>query len=122
MHTAGQAIDPVTVTWEAARLGVRTDPGRLAGGIGSFAVADAREVRRLGTLAQIARAGSDIQADAAAPARALGLLLEAAGARLEDLLGEPQPGRESVPPSSSVRTRCRVAVRVAGQPEREAAS
>jgi hypothetical protein len=46
MRAAGKAIDRVTVTWEAARSGVRTDPGLLSGGVGSFAVADARELGR----------------------------------------------------------------------------
>lgn len=122
MHAAGQAIDPVTVSWEASRRGMRTDPGRLAGGIGSFATADAREVHRLGTLAQITHAGNGLQADAAEPAQALGPLLQATTARLEALLNAPQPGREPVQPASSVRTLSRVAFPAAGEPEREAAS
>ena len=51
MDASGQPIDPVTVAWAAGRRGLRTDPARLAGGTGPFAVASAREVRRLGMLA-----------------------------------------------------------------------
>jgi len=101
---------------------MRTDPGRLAGGIGSFATADAREVHRLGTLAQITQAGNEIQAEAAAPACALGPLLEAATAQLEALLNAPQSGREPVAPAGSVRTHRRVAFPAAAESEREAAS
>ena len=67
MDASGQPIDPVTVAWAARRRGLRTDPARLAGGTGPFAVASAREVRRLGMLAQITDAGIAIQRDAADP-------------------------------------------------------
>lgn len=121
MHAAGQAIDPVTVSWEASRRGMRTDPGRLAGGIGSFATADAREVHRLGTLAQITHAGNGLQADAAKPAQALGSLLQATTAQLEALLNAPQPSREPVPPASPARALSRMAIPAADESEREAA-
>src|SRR6202167_4306083 len=67
MDASGQPIEPVTVAWAARRRGLRTEPARLAGGNGPFAVASAREVRRLGMLAQIADAGIAIQRDAADP-------------------------------------------------------
>ena len=34
MDASGQPIDPVTVAWAAWRRGLRTDPARLAGGLG----------------------------------------------------------------------------------------
>jgi DnaB-like helicase N terminal domain len=121
MRAVGKAIDAVTITCEAARRGVRTDPSRLSGGVGSFAVADAREVHRNGTLTQVTRAGISIQADAAEPARALGPLLRTAAERLESLGSELQPGIERAPPASSARKLCRAPAKAGGQPEPEAA-
>jgi replicative DNA helicase len=121
MRAADKAIDPVTVAWEAACRGLRTDPGRLAGGIGAFAVADAREVHRHGTLIQITQAGNGIQADAADPARAISPVLRTAAERLDLLLSEPQPGCEAVPSAGSARQLCRVPGRGGGLPEPEAA-
>ena len=95
MDASGQPIDPVTVSWAARRRGLRTDPARLAGGTGPFAVASAREVRRLGMLAQITDAGIAIQRDAADPRLALSRLITAAARRLEtvrdDAMREPSP-------------------------------
>jgi len=85
METSGQPIDPVTVASAARRCGLRTDPVRLAGGTGPFAVASAREVRRLGMLAQIADVGIAIQRDAADPQLTLARLILAAARRLESV-------------------------------------
>jgi DnaB-like helicase N terminal domain len=85
MDASGQPIDPVTVAWAAGRSGLRTDPARLAGGTGPFAVASAREVRRLGMLAQVADAGIAIQRDAADPQLAPSRLILAAARRLESV-------------------------------------
>jgi hypothetical protein len=106
MDASGQPIDPVTVAWAARRRGLRTDPARLAGGTGPFAVANAREVRRLGMLAQVADAGIAIQRDAADPQLAPSRLILAAARRLESVrdgamrepgpagaLPAPRPGR-----------------------------
>jgi hypothetical protein len=68
MTDAGKPVDPVTATWEAARRGVVMDAADLAGGTGPFAVAGAREVRRHGVLAQVARLAREIEAIAADPA------------------------------------------------------
>jgi replicative DNA helicase len=95
MDASGQPIDPVTVAWAAGRSGLRTDPARLAGGTGPFAVASAREVRRLGMLAQVVDAGIAIQRDAADPQLAPSRLILAAARRLEsvrdDATREPGP-------------------------------
>ena len=106
MDASGQPIDPVTVAWAAGRRGLRTDPARLAGGIGPFAVASAREVRRLGLLAQVTEAGIAIQREAADPRLAPSRLILAAARRLESVrdgqmrqpgprgaLAAPRPGR-----------------------------
>jgi replicative DNA helicase len=108
MDASGQPIDPVTVAWAARRSGLRTDPARLAGGTGPFAVARAREVRRLGMLTQITDAGIAIQRDAADPRLAPPRLIAAATRRLESLrngttrepgpagaLAAPRPGRQA---------------------------
>jgi replicative DNA helicase len=92
MDAAGKPVDAVTVTWEAARRDVATDPSRLAGGTGPFAVASAREVHRHGLLTQAARTGRDIQADAANLACPPDELMQAAGGRLRALEAQPRPG------------------------------
>jgi hypothetical protein len=94
MDASGQPIDPVTVAWAAGRRGLRADPARLAGGTGPFAVARAREVWRLGMLAQITEAGSAIQRDAADPRLGPSRLILAAARRLESVRDGPvrQPG------------------------------
>jgi len=99
---------------------VAADPGRLAGGTGPFAVASAREVHQHGMLAQAARAGKDIQADAADLACSPRELLQSAGDRLRALEVQPQPGPRptldaEVPASQHVRPS-----RQSAQPEREA--
>ena len=92
MDKAGKPVDAVTVTWEAARRGVATDPARLEGGTGPFAVASAREVHRHGVLAQAAQTGRDIQADAADRSCSPDELMRSAGDRLHALEAQPQPG------------------------------
>jgi DnaB-like helicase N terminal domain len=108
MDASGQPIDPVTVAWAAGRRGLRTDPARLAGGTGPFAVVSAREVRRLGMLAQITSAGIAIQRDAADPRLTPSRLILAAARRLESVrdgttrepgpagtVAAPRPSREA---------------------------
>src|SRR6266851_1822253 len=120
MDKAGKPIDAVTIAWEAARRGVAADPSRLVGGTGPFAVASAREVHRHGMLAQAARAGKDIQADAADLACSPREPLQSADDRLRALEAQPQPGPRptldaEVPASEHVRPS-----RQSVQPEREA--
>jgi hypothetical protein len=78
MTDAGKPVDPVTVTWEAARRDVVLDAADLAGGTGPFAVASAREVRRHGVLAQVGRLAREIEATAADPASSPAALWRAA--------------------------------------------
>jgi DnaB-like helicase N terminal domain len=92
MNAAGMTADPVTITWEAARRGLRAEPGNLAGGTGAFAAASAREVYRHGVLACVAQAGRDIQIGAASPAVPPGQLMRSAGDRLRTIETQPQPG------------------------------
>jgi DnaB-like helicase N terminal domain len=92
MTDAGKPVDPVTVTWEAARRGVVLDAADLAGGTGPFAVGSAREVRRHGVLAQVARLAREIEATAADPSSSPALLWLAAE-RLGRHPGEPVPHR-----------------------------
>jgi hypothetical protein len=67
--------------------------------MGPFAVASAREVHRLGVLAQTAQTGRAIQADAADLACRPDKMLQSAGERLRALEAEWQPGRGPVPAS-----------------------
>ena len=101
MDAAGRAVDPVTVSWEAARHGLTADPRSLDGGFGPLAVASARNVHRHGMLAQAAQAGRAIQADAADPVCAPGQLLKSAADRLRNLRAQLQscrtPSRSPVP-------------------------
>ena len=105
MDASGQPIDPVTVAWAAGRRGLRTDPARLAGGTGPFAVASAREVRRLGMLAQITDAGIAIQRDAADPQLTPSRLILTAARRLESVrdgtMREPGPAGAPAAPRPS---------------------
>jgi len=95
LDAAGHPVDPVTLSWEAARRGINIDAADLANGVGPFAIASAREVRRRGLLAQIDQAGRDIQADASEPAVSIGGFLGAAHGHLARLQPEPesQPSR-----------------------------
>jgi replicative DNA helicase len=90
MTDAGKPVDPVTVTWEAARRGVVADAADLADGTAPFAVASAREVRRHGVLAQVARLAREIEATAADPASSPAMLWRSAE-RLGRLPAEPVP-------------------------------
>jgi replicative DNA helicase len=105
MRAAGQPIDPVTVSWQAARHRLHTTPALLSGGTGAFAVATARDVHRLGTLARITRAAAAMQADAADLSITPGTVLHRAAARLEPILAQPVPGR-TAQDSERLRTRC----------------
>jgi hypothetical protein len=87
MADAGNPVDPVTVTWEAARRDVIADAADLADGDGPFAVASAREVRRQGVLAQIAHLAGEIEAGTARLALAPAAFLARAAARLAGLDG-----------------------------------
>lgn len=91
MNAAGMPVDPVTVTWEAARRDVAAEPARLNGGTGAFATASAREVYRHGVLAGVAQAGRDIQADAGRPFCDPSTLMQLAGERLSRVMSERQP-------------------------------
>ena len=42
LDAVGRPVDPVTVTWEAARRGIQADPDQFVGGNAPFAVASAR--------------------------------------------------------------------------------
>jgi replicative DNA helicase len=99
LDTAGRPVDPVTVTWEAARRGIQSDVGQLVGGNAPFAVASARKVCRYGLLAQVAATGRDVQVGALDPSRDLTGLLQSADDRLRVLAPtrqpEHQPGRDA---------------------------
>lgn len=92
MNVAGMPVDPVTVTWEAARRDVQAEPARLAGGTGAFAAASAREVYQHGVLASVAQAGKDMQACAARPGCSPGRLMQQAADRLRAVEVRPQAG------------------------------
>lgn len=125
MEAAGKPVDPVTVSWEAARRGLRVDQAALAGGDGPFAVASAREVHRRGVLALAGHAGQAIQADACDVGRSPRELIESANARLRAVHAGPTSSAEvragrrgglvAVPrrpgPADSARRRGREAVR-----------
>jgi replicative DNA helicase len=85
MAGAGKPVDPVTVSWEAARCNIVVDAAYLADGDRPFAVTSAREVRRHGVLAQVARVADEIEASAGSPASPAATLLERAVERLERL-------------------------------------
>ena len=92
LDTAGMPVDPVTISWEAARRGIRVDPADLADRTGVFAVATAREVHRRGVLARVAYAGRQIQASTKVPALSVPVLLRVADERLRRV--EPEARRE----------------------------
>jgi DnaB-like helicase N terminal domain len=99
LDVAGMPVDPVTISWEAARRGIQVDPARLAGRTGVFAVVTAREVHRRGVLARVAHAGRQIQASTKIPAMSVPVLLRVADERLRRVEREarpepcPEPGR-----------------------------
>jgi hypothetical protein len=114
MADAGKPVDPVTVTWEAARRGVVLDAADLADGTGPFAVASAREVLRHGVVAQVGRLAREIEATAADPASSPALLWRVAE-RLGQHDGEPVPHRHHAAGGPARRVGNR-------EPAREAAS
>jgi len=114
MADAGKPVDPVTVTWEAARRGVVLDAADLADGTGPFAVASAREVQRHGVVAQVASLAREIEATAADPASSPALLWRVAE-RLGQRDGEPVPHRHHAAGGPARRAGNR-------EPAREAAS
>jgi replicative DNA helicase len=87
MAEAGRPVDPVTVSWEAARCDIVVDAADLADGDRPFAVTSAREVRRHGVLAQVARVANEIEASTGNPASSAAALLEHAAERLGRLDG-----------------------------------
>jgi DnaB-like helicase N terminal domain len=89
---AGQPVDSVTVSWAASCRGIEADAADLAGGMAPFAVANAREVHRQGLLAQIARAGHDIEATTEDQRSAPGLVLRVTGERLRSIELGQRPG------------------------------
>jgi len=122
MDATGMPVDPVTVTWEAARHGVDAEPGSLTGGMGPFAEASAREVYRHAQLAHVAQTGRDIQDAAISPRSSPRQLLRMAGDRLRTLETQAAPRtapvRENAHPLSGRAAAARCA---AVEPEREAA-
>jgi hypothetical protein len=121
LHAAGAPVDPVTITWEAARRGMHADPDDLSGGVAAIAVTSAREVRRHGLLAQVSYAGISLQADADDITCRTGRLLQETDRRLRVVASLTQPER---PPDRSTTV---VLVRGGGQvsesrqrPDREA--
>ena len=57
-------VDPVTISWQAARRGITVEPRELAGGYGAFAQASTAQVYRRAVLADLQQTGLDIQASA----------------------------------------------------------
>ena len=96
MDAAGMPVDPVTVTWEAARQGVHAEPGSLTGGMGPFAETSAREVYRHAQLAFVTQTGRDIQDAASSPRSSPRQLLRMAGDRLRTLETQAAPRTASV--------------------------
>lgn len=107
MHAAGQPIDPVTVSWQAARRGIAVAVAELEDGTAPFAVARAREVHRHGLLARISLAGRDAIAAAADPQVPCAKLLRDCGQRFRNLEREPGPHsgqREGFHPAAQMAT------------------
>jgi DnaB helicase-like protein len=94
---AGMPIDPVTVSWEAERRGVRIEPRALSGGYGLFARTNLTQVYRRAVLAQTLRAGLETQASAADPAVTVGALLAGSTARLAAAERDLAPERCRIP-------------------------
>jgi hypothetical protein len=91
LDAAGVPVDPITITWEAARRGIQADPADLSGGTAGFAVASAREVRRYGLLAQVTCAGTSLQADASDVTCHPDRLLQETDQRLRVIESQAQP-------------------------------
>jgi replicative DNA helicase len=91
LDAAGMPVDPVTISWQAARRGIRVDPAGLSGRSGVFAVTAAREVRNRAVIARVAHVGRQIQASARLPALSVPVLLRVADERLRGIEREPRP-------------------------------
>lgn len=91
LDAAGAPVDPMTITWEAARRSIQADPAELSGGVAAFAAASAGEVRRHGLLAQITYAGTSLQADADDITCRPGWLLQQTDRRLRIVANLAQP-------------------------------
>lgn len=96
LHRAKMPVDPVTVSWEASRRGLQIQPEELAGGCGAFVPGSAAQVYRRAVLAQVERAGTDIQAAAAEPAFQVAGLMHGAGKLLARLEASLEPDRCSL--------------------------
>jgi replicative DNA helicase len=122
MDVAGMPVDPVTISWEAARHGVEAGPESLTGGMGPFAETSAREVYRHAQLAYVTQTGRDIQSGAISSTSSPRQLLQMAGDRLRTLETEVPPRtvpvRENAHPLPG---RAAAAQCAAPEPEREAA-
>jgi replicative DNA helicase len=122
MDAAGMPVDPVTIAWEAARHGVRAEPGSLTGGMGPFAEASAQEVYRHGLLALVAQTGRDIEGAATSPRSSASQLLQMAADQLRALEAQPASRAASVRENAHpVSDRAAAARSAAPEPEREAA-
>jgi hypothetical protein len=122
MDAAGLAVDPITISWQAARRGLRVEPDWLAGGTAAFAVSSAREVHRYGLLAEAAQVGRDIQIGTVDQRFPVHRLFQSASERLSALEGRQQAGREAQPAEMpGAGRREALSARPAG-PDREAAS
>jgi DnaB-like helicase N terminal domain len=106
MADAGMPIDPVTVSWEAARREVVVDAADLADGDRPFAVTSAREVRRQGVLAQAACLAGEIEASTDTPALTPEAFLERAAGRLGRLGGGAEPDHARAANDSSDQRAC----------------
>jgi hypothetical protein len=122
LDATGVPVDPITITWEGARRGMRADPADLSGGTAAFAIANARELRRHGLLAQVTCAGTSLQADAADITCRPGRLLQMADRRLRVIEGQAQPERAAERSATVVLVRGGAqAGQPCRQPDREAA-
>jgi hypothetical protein len=97
LRRAGMEVDEVTVTWEARRRGIAIEPRSLAGGCGAFAGRSAAQVYRRAVLAQVERAGLDLQMSAGDCGLRVPQVLNAADGRLSMVEHELAPGRCRVP-------------------------
>ena len=121
LDVAGAPVDPMTMTWEAARRGIQVDPAELSGGVAAFAVTSAREVRRHGLLAQVTYAGISLQADADDITCRPGRLFQETDRRLRVVASLAQP--ERAPERSTTVVLVRGGAQVSEsrqQPDREA--
>jgi hypothetical protein len=97
LHQARMPVDPVTVSWEASRRGIDIDPKELEGGCGAFAAGSAAQVYRRAVLAQVERAGVDIQAAAADPCWPVGRVISGTASLLARLEADLDPQRCRAP-------------------------